>query len=158
MKIIILGDKGVGKTSFINRHLTGDFKDVPVNFNDQYVQYHTNHGLIDIMLTDMKYMDDLKCYDAAIIMFDCTKEETYDNIPNYFELIQEHAPNINNIVICGNKVDIPQRVVKSEMINYHRQYDVYYYDISNKSNYNFDKPITYLMQKHFSPDLKLIEY
>ena len=33
-KIVIAGDGGVGKTTFINRHLTGHFSPATENYND----------------------------------------------------------------------------------------------------------------------------
>ena len=52
-------------------------------------------------------------------------------------------------VICGNKVDIPDRKVKSKQIHFHRQVNAMYYDISAKSNYNFEKPFISLFRDYF---------
>jgi hypothetical protein len=44
------------------------------------------------------------------------------------------------IVLCGNKVDVKERKVKAKTITFHRKKNLQYYDISAKSNYNFEKP------------------
>ena len=44
------------------------------------------------------------------------------------------------IVLCGNKVDVKERKVKAKAITFHRKKNLQYYDISAKSNYNFEKP------------------
>jgi GTP-binding nuclear protein Ran len=48
------------------------------------------------------------------------------------------------IVLCGNKVDVKERKVKAKAITFHRKKNLQYYDISAKSNYNFEKPFLYV--------------
>ncbi|KAM0869610.1 hypothetical protein ACQ4PT_040563 [Festuca glaucescens] len=58
------------------------------------------------------------------------------------------------IVLCGNKVDVKNRQVKSKMATFHRKKNLQYYEISAKSNYNFKKPFLYLARK-LSGDMSL---
>lgn len=51
------------------------------------------------------------------------------------------------IVLCGNKVDVKNRQVKAKMVTFHRKKSLQYYEISAKSNYNFEKPFLYLARK-----------
>ncbi len=51
------------------------------------------------------------------------------------------------IVLVGNKVDVKERKVKAKTINFHRRKNLAYYDISAKSNYNFEKPFLWLARK-----------
>ena len=51
------------------------------------------------------------------------------------------------IVLCGNKVDVKERKVKAKTITFHRKKNLQYYDISAKSNYNFEKPFLWLARK-----------
>ena len=51
------------------------------------------------------------------------------------------------IVLCGNKVDVKERKVKAKVITFHRKKNLQYYDISAKSNYNFEKPFLWLGRK-----------
>merc|ERR1711967_97148 len=69
---------------------------------------------------------------CGIIMFDVTSRITYKNIP---------------IVLTGNKVDVKERKVKAKTITFHRKKNLQYYDISAKSNYNFEKPFLWLARK-----------
>jgi len=50
-------------------------------------------------------------------------------------------------VLCGNKVDVKERKVKAKTITFHRKKNLQYYDISAKSNYNFEKPFLWLARK-----------
>lgn len=45
------------------------------------------------------------------------------------------------------QVDIKDRKVKAKSITFHRKKNLQYYDISAKSNYNFEKPFLYLARK-----------
>jgi GTP-binding nuclear protein Ran len=79
-------------------------------------------------------------------MFDVTARVTYKNVPNWHrDLIRvcEQIP----MVLCGNKVDMKDRKVKAKHITFHRKKNIQYYDISAKSNYNFEKPFLWLAQK-----------
>jgi GTPase SAR1 family protein len=51
------------------------------------------------------------------------------------------------IVLVGNKVDVQDRQVKPKQIVFHRRKNLQYYDVSAKSNYNFEKPFLYLIRK-----------
>jgi GTP-binding nuclear protein Ran len=51
------------------------------------------------------------------------------------------------IVLCGNKVDVKDRKVKAKTITFHRKKNLQYFDISAKSNYNFEKPFLWLGRK-----------
>jgi Ras family len=49
----------------------------------------------------------------------------------------------------GNKVDIKDRKVKAKSIVFHRKKNLQYYDISAKSNYNFEKPFLWLARYRY---------
>merc|ERR1719322_1877528 len=83
---------------------------------------------------------------CAILMFDVTSRITYKNVPNWHRDLVRVCENIP-IVIVGNKVDIKDRKVKAKTITFHRKKNLQYYDISAKSNYNFEKPFLYLARK-----------
>lgn len=83
---------------------------------------------------------------GAIIMFDVTSRVTYKNVPNWHRDLVRVCDNIP-IVLCGNKVDVKDRKVKAKAIVFHRKKNLQYYDISAKSNYNFEKPFLYLARK-----------
>lgn len=79
-------------------------------------------------------------------MFDVTSRITYKNVPNWHRDLVRVCENIP-IVLCGNKVDVKERKVKAKNITFHRKKNLQYYDISAKSNYNFEKPFLWLARK-----------
>lgn len=105
---------------------------------------------------------------AAIIMFDVTSRITYKNVPTWHRDLTRVCENVRlsvfllsfalahfiflflnqiPIVLVGNKVDVQDRQVKPKQITFHRRKNLQYYDVSAKSNYNFEKPFLYLIRK-----------
>ena len=79
-------------------------------------------------------------------MFDVTSRITYQNVPNWHRDLIRVCENIP-IVLCGNKVDVKDRKLKARSITFHRRNNLQYYDISARSNYNFEKPFVWLARK-----------
>jgi len=79
-------------------------------------------------------------------MFDVTSRITYKNVPNWHRDLTRVCENIP-IVLTGNKVEVKDRKVKAKQITFHRKKNLQYYDISAKSNYNFEKPFLWLARK-----------
>lgn len=156
-KLVLVGDGGVGKTTFVKRHLTGEFlkpyvptKGAEVNPND----FHTNRGVIRLEIWDTagqeKFGNLRDCYyigaHCAIIMFDLTSRTTYQNVPKWHKDVSKICENIP-MVLVGNKVDVKDRKMKSRQINFHRKKNLQYFDISAKSNYQYEKPFLWLLRK-----------
>lgn len=156
-KLVLVGDGGVGKTTFVKRHLTGEFEKkyvATLGVEVHPLGFTTNRGPITFNVWDTAgqekfgglrdgYYIQGQC---AIIMFDVTSRITYKNVPTWHKDLVRVCENIP-IVLCGNKVDIKDRKVKAKAITFHRKKNLQYYDISAKSNYNFEKPFLWLARK-----------
>ena len=95
--------------------------------------------------------------DCAILMFDVTSRSSYDSLANWHRDLTRVCGNIP-IVMVGNKCDMKERRVKTKMINFHQRKNMPYFDISAKSNYNFEKPFRWLARKLTqTPDLQFSE-
>lgn len=156
-KLVLVGDGGVGKTTFVKRHLTGEFEKkyiATLGVEVHPLKFMTNRGPICFNVWDTAgqekfgglrdgYYIQGQC---AIVMFDVTSRVTYKNVPNWYRDLIRVCDNIP-IVLVGNKVDVKDRKVKAKVITFHRKKNIQYYDISAKSNYNFEKPFLYLARK-----------
>ena len=90
-------------------------------------------------------------------MFDVTSRITYQNVPKWYKDLVRVCDNIP-ICLVGNKVDVKDRKVKAKQITFHRKKSLQYYDISAKSNYQFEKPFVWLLRKLTNePALTLVE-
>merc|ERR1712080_263502 len=153
-----VGDGGTGKTTFVKRHLTGEFEKkyvATLGVEVHPLVFHTNRGAIRFNVWDTAgqekfgglrdgYYINGQC---AIMMFDVTSRVTYKNVPIWHRDLTRVCENIP-IVLCGNKVDVKDRKVKPKHILFHRKKpNIQYYDISAKSNYNFEKPFLWIARK-----------
>jgi GTP-binding nuclear protein Ran len=156
-KLLLVGDGGVGKTTFVKRHRTGEFEKkyvATMGVEVHPLSFHTNLGPVIFNCWDTAGQEKLSGLrdgyyiggQAAIIMFDVTARVTYKSVPHWHKDLVRVCENIP-IVLTGNKVDCKDRKVKPKDIFFHRKKNLQYYDISAKSNYNFEKPFLYIIRR-----------
>uniref|UniRef100_A0A0E0ABI9 GTP-binding nuclear protein n=1 Tax=Oryza glumipatula TaxID=40148 RepID=A0A0E0ABI9_9ORYZ len=156
-KLILVGDGGTGKTTFVKRHITGEFEkryEPTIGVEVRPLDFHTSRGKVRFCCWDTAGQEKFGGLrdgyyihgHCAIIMFDVTSRLTYKNVPTWHKDICRVCDNIP-IVLCGNKVDMKNRQVKAKLVTFHRKKNLQYYEISAKSNYNFEKPFLYLARK-----------
>ncbi len=147
----------MGKTTYVKRHRTGEFEKkyvATMGVEVSPLTFSTNLGPICFNCWDTAGQEKFGGLrdgyyiggQAAIIMFDVTARVTYKNVPIWHKDLVRVCENIP-IVLVGNKVDCRDRRVKPKDIFFHRKKNLQYYDISAKSNYNFEKPFLYIIRK-----------
>ena len=156
-KCVLIGDGGVGKTTFVKRHITGEFEKkyvATIGVEVHPLTFTTNRGPVTFNVWDTAGQEKFGGLrdgyyimgQCAIIMFDVTSRTTYKNVPTWHKDLYRVCDNIP-IVLCGNKVDVKDRKVKGKAITFHRKKNLQYFDISAKSNYNFEKPFLWMIRK-----------
>lgn len=166
-KLVMVGDGGTGKTTFVKRHMTGEYEkqyNATIGCEVRPLMFSTNYGEIIFDVWDTAGQEKFSCLrdgyyiggQCAIIMFDLTSRVTYKNVPVWYRDLVRVCENIP-IVLCGNKVDVADRKVKAKSITFHRKKNLQFYEISAKSNHNFEKPFIWLMSKLTGcPDITLV--
>jgi GTP-binding nuclear protein Ran len=147
--IALVGDGGVGKTTYVERLFGGD------EFRKPYTpsvgaEVHTReyfsgmqHGDITFHIWDtagqQKFSGVRENYyknaDAAIVMYDVTSLISYKNVKWWCDEIRAVKPDIP-IVIVGNKCDVVGRGRKVQNGSY--------FQISAKSKTDIEKPLEHL--------------
>ncbi|KAK3436660.1 hypothetical protein EUGRSUZ_C01289 [Eucalyptus grandis] len=167
-KLVIVGDGGTGKTTFVKRHLTGEFEkkyEPTTGVEVHPLDFFTNCGKIRFYCWDTAGQEKLgglrEGYyihgQCAIIMFDVTARWTYKNVPIWHRDLCRVCENIPT-VLCGNKVDVKNRQVEAKQVTFQRKKNLQYYEISAKSKYNLEKPFLYLARKLAGdPNLHFVE-
>lgn len=167
-KLVLIGDGGVGKTTFVKRHLTGEYEKryiATVGVEVHPLKFSTTRGNVVFNVWDTAGQEKLSGLrdgyyiggQCGIIMFDVTSRITYKNVPKWHRDLIRVCENIP-IVLVGNKVDVKDRKVKAKQITYHRRHNLQYFDVSAKSNYQFEKPFLWLARRlSGDPNLTLVE-
>jgi GTP-binding nuclear protein Ran len=166
MKVCFIGDGGVGKTTYLKRLLTGNFesKYIPTMGVEVHpLVFNTNKGNVIFNIWDVsgqeKYGGLCDSYynntDAFIVFFDVTSKNSYKNCKKWIEYAILKKP-LATFILIGSKVNCSSlnvRKVLQRNIKLHKTYNIQYYDISSKSNYNCYKPFVYLIKRILGNDI-----
>lgn len=149
-KVVLVGDGGVGKTTFIQRHQTGEFDkkyNPTIGAQVSPLRFQTSRGLIVFNVWDTEgqeksgRLDDDYYHNAqsAILMFDVTSPLTYKSVTSWHSDLVRLCQDIP-IVLVGNKIDVRDRKVPKRRVCFHKRNNMRYFEISAKSNYNLELP------------------
>ena len=126
-KVVIVGDSGVGKTNLVKRFITDSFnKDSKATVGVEFMckNYSINGKIFKIEMWDTAGQERYKSITAAyykgakgaMIVYDVTNKESFDNVDKWHNEIKEKASKTINIMMIGNKTDLTDsREVTSEM-------------------------------------------
>ena len=154
IKIILLGDSFVGKTSFVGQFFSEGFNPnltstIGVNQRSKIINYNTNYYKIQIWDTagQERFESIPKQYyekmEGAFLFYDITNIHSFDNMVKWLKDIYECANENLVIYILGNKVDlIEERKIPFEMGNsFAKQKNMKFMEISCKLDLNISDVI-----------------
>ena len=152
VKIVLLGDAGVGKSSIVLRYVTDSFKTDAdgtvgasymgkiVNFNDRLVKlniwdtagqerYHS--------LAKMYYRD----ANAALLVYDITKHESFDGMKRWYNEVKQNSNPDIIVAVAGNKEDLIENetITQEEAVNFADSINGIYKKTSAKNSYGIDQ-------------------
>ena len=166
-KVVMIGDGGTGKTSYVARLNAGDYKNeyvATIGVEKHNILVNTNYGNFNINLWDTAGQEKTgplrdsyyEQADAAIIFCDVTSRITYKNVPSWHKDVVRVCGDIP-IVICANKIDIKERKVKSKSMVYHEKHKLGCFEISVLTRTSLKEPLQYLLQQLLhEPELKIL--
>ncbi len=112
IKVVIIGDGAVGKTSLVRRFVEGKFQEdyiatIGVNVRDKKA-WGLDLSLWDIYgqksISPGKHSSHYVGAVAAMVVFDMTRKETFENLDQWINELYEVTGKIP-LVIAGNKID-----------------------------------------------------
>ena len=119
IKIVVIGDSGVGKTNLIRRFITDTFSNnskatVGVEFTSK--SYKINKHIFKIEIWDTageeRYKSITSVYykgaKGALIVYDVTSQISFDNIGKWITEIRDKTSIDITLMIVGNKIDLTQ--------------------------------------------------
>ena len=117
LKIVVIGDSGVGKTNLIRRFILNTFSEntkatVGVEFISK--SYKINNHIFKIELWDTAGQERYKSITAvyykgakgALLVYDTTSKDSFNSIDKWMEEIRDKTANDIKLMIIGNKIDL----------------------------------------------------
>jgi Ras-related protein Rab-11A len=118
IKVILIGDSGVGKTNIISRLCKDEFlveskSTVGVEFASKLIELE-NKKVIKMQIWDTAGQERYKAItntyyyrsQGAVVVFDITKVSSFKNVDKWVTQMREHAGPDVTIVLVGNKSDL----------------------------------------------------
>lgn len=117
VKVCLLGESGVGKSSIVMRFVNDTFKSalestIGASFMSKRINVDGNHYVFQIWDTagQEKYRSLAPMYyrgaAAAIIVYDVTRESTFRTVKDWIRELQKNATTDIVLAIAGNKCDL----------------------------------------------------
>ncbi|MBY8981890.1 MAG: GTP-binding protein [Candidatus Lokiarchaeota archaeon] len=166
-KLILLGDKSVGKTTLTYRYVTGLFKTnikqtIGIDIFSKFVDF--DDKLVKFQIWDFggeeRFRSILPRYctgaDVSLILYDIKNINSYEHLPIWINIVKENTNNIP-IILVGTKNDLEEyREVPSEKgIEAKKNYNLNdYFEISSLTGNNiqeiFNRVINILLKEYVS--------
>jgi small GTP-binding protein len=167
LKIVLLGEAGVGKTSIISQFVEQLFQEdiqssAGGTFSSKTCIYGNNQILkLEIWdtagqeryraLTTMFYKE----ANAAVLVYDITRKESYEQIQEYWSnQLKESAPSDIILMLCANKSDLinQEKVDEGEARKYATELGAMFCSTSAKNDYGITDLFLQIAKKYTGSD------
>ena len=160
IKICFVGEQFVGKSSFVKRFVEGKFSanylgTLFMNLNLKRIQVGNKE--YNLSLNDLSgnekfgsnILQIIKKSTLIIFMYDITKQESFDSIPKWIEIVNKNNKNEGlQMILIGNKMDLEERKIAKETgKNFAAQNHMDFFEISCKTEENVHEAILFIIKK-----------
>ena len=153
VKLVIIGDSGVGKSNYLYRFVEGEF--CPVHEATVGFDYKSKicflpkcKKKIKFQVWDTagqeKYMSINKNLfqrvQGIILMYDISDQKSFDNLEKWMKVVKQLASGIP-LLLIGNKIDLvdERKVSKEKGESFAEQENIIFFESSGKSGENVDE-------------------
>ena len=168
IKIILVGDSGVGKTTIIKQNISKMFcettlstrgseyniKEIEINNEKINLQIWDTPGQVRLRTMTKNFIQNS---DIAIMVCDITKKESFDNLNEWFNTFN-NIINVNNIIIgiAANKNDLfeKEEVDLQDIIDYGKTINAKVFSTSAKEFSSIEDMILDLSQDYYDKFMK----
>jgi len=156
IKLIIIGDSGVGKTCFLMKFAEDNFttshiSTIGIDFKIKTINIDGKN--IKLQIWDTAGQERFRTitqtyYKGAmgiILAYDCTDEKSFNNIRNWINQIEQHASSDVAKILVGNKCDRPDKVIDPERgKQLADEFGMKFYETSARSGLNVNDAFLYI--------------
>ena len=161
IKLVVIGDSGVGKTNFIFQFTEGKFSPIYVttigfDYKSRIINIPSIKKKVKLQVWDTagqeRYMAVNKSLfqkvQGIILMYDITNRDSFEHLNNWINLISQTISN-KTIILVGNKLDLEEKriVSKDEGEKVGEDNKMLFFEGSSSSGENVDKIFTAIAEK-----------
>ena len=164
LKIVIIGESSVGKTSIISQFVDKIFQEeiqstVGGSFNSKTILCEDLDKKVKLEIWDTagqeRYRSVTKMFykdaDIAVLVYDITNKDSYDELKNYWvEQVKDSTRKGTNLVIVANKSDLieKEQVDEDEARNYARSINASFFVVSAKDSISVGELFKEIVKKY----------
>jgi len=164
-KVIIIGDYAVGKTSILRAHISKEFSmeykpTLGANILKTVIEVPEKNTQVIFNFNDIAGQNLFKNMhafffqgsDAVLLLYDCTRRETFDNIDFWYKSVLEYTDSYRVGLLICNKVDLEGKRVISEKEGREKANQLdssrfKYMETSAKTSHNIEMAFNYIADK-----------
>lgn len=151
MKLLLVGDSGVGKSCLLLRFVEDKFNPsfittIGIDFKIRTIE--SKGKKIKLQVWDTAGQERFRTITTAyyrgamgiVIIYDVTDSRSFENVENWFQTVSQHANEDAQIFLVGNKCDdeVNRQVSKEQGEELASKLHVPFLEVSAKSNENVD--------------------
>ena len=168
IKIMIIGESKIGKTSLISRYCNNEFygaylSTIGIDFQIKNIMLNNKKIRLQIWDTagEERYRNIAKNYfqssDGFIVVYDISNSESFDKLDNWIEQIKNNSQEKSKMILFGNKSDLEdiRQVSKEEGEEYARKNNLSFFEVSAKEGTNVQEGFEFFVKEilnSFSPN------
>ena len=147
-KVVVVGDGGVGKSTMIQRLITGKYIAQKITIGTDLASKSIGLDDVDVRLQiwdfagERRFRFFLPNYSrgahGCLLCYDLTRFSSFENLSEWYNIVHENSNPV--FILIGEKYDlasIKRTVSLQEAERFQKEYDIpYFYETSSKSGFN----------------------
>ena len=160
IKIMIIGETKIGKTSLISRYCKNEFfggaylSTIGIDFQTKNLTFNNKKIRVQIWDTagQERYRNIAKNYfqssDGFIIVYDISNIDSFEKLDYWIEQIKTNSQENTKMILFGNKCDIinDRKVTKEEGEEYAKNNNINFFEVSAKEGTNVNNAFEFFIK------------
>ena len=160
IKIIVVGDSGVGKTNLINRFASDKFdtnSKATIGVEFVYKTLKINKDVIKVEVWDTAGQERYRAITSsyykgakgAIIVYDITNEDSFNNVESWMNEVTKKGKTDMQFLLVGNKKDLinDRKVTEQKGIDKAKELNMNLFEASALEKTNVNEAFNYLVKE-----------
>jgi len=157
IRVLLVGDAGVGKTSILLRYAENTFEEQQNEFDQKTKSLTVKGQDVKLTLMDTAGQERFRTLtsgsyrgiDGVFICYNVSDTATFSNVPKWLQEVTKYAQNPNLVkVLAGNKCDLEDHTVtKDEGNTYGSSNGMKFFETSAKDNIGITEAFQWMVEE-----------